>query len=191
MKRRLLFVTALAIAATGCSGREPDTPPQPPPVLTGKWIRHGELGGGELPMWVTPTHATFDMEIDTIYMYQYQRRGDVLEMRDDRGRPAPPARVLKLTADSLVLDFALPGTTRPMRFWRDRRDPGDTLRIGSRLYDADGELWGTVVGMEFLHRFPNGVIEAGVLVDHGPRAGKPRLPPQWVSRRSAERFTRR
>ena len=87
-------------------------------MLTGDWMRSAEWAGRKLPLWVSPAHATFDVETDTIYQYRYQRRGGVLEMRDDGGRPVPPARVVKLTADSLVLDFALPGTTRAMRFWR-------------------------------------------------------------------------
>ena len=195
MKGRTIVAAVLAIAASACSGREPDrlavAAATAAPVFTGHWMRHGELGGGELFLGVTQGWMTFAVETDTIYHYQYQRRGDVLEMRDDGGRPAPPARVVKLTADSLVLDFALPGTTHPMRFWRDRGEAGDTLRIGSRLYDRDGELWGTVVEIALLHRFPNGVTEGGVLVDRAPRTGNQRVPPQWVSRREAERFTRK
>lgn len=189
MHPRIIPAALLVAALAGCSSEVPEPAAPKPPELTGNWIRHGELGGRELILGIDSAQAVFDSEVDTIFRYQYRRRGNVMEFEDFNG--VKQGRVVKHTADSLVLALELPGTTRPMRFWRDRRDPGDTLRIGSRLYDADGELWGTVVGMEFLHRFPNGVIEAGVLVDHGSRAGKPRLPPQWVSRRSAERFTRR
>lgn len=193
MKSRIILATVLAIVATACSGREPDRPAAAAaaPVFAGHWMRHGELGGDELFLSVTQGWMTFAVETDTMYHYQYQRRGDVLEVRDDGGRPVSPARVLKLTADSLVLDFPLPGITRPMRFWRDRGEAGDTLRIGSKLYDRDGKLWGTVVEIALLHRFPNGMTEGGVLVERAPRAGNARVPPQWVSRREAERFTRR
>ena len=61
------------------------------------------------------------------------------------------------------------------------------LRVGSKLFAPDGTLWGTVVQMADAHRFPNGDTEAGVLVDYGPRMGEP-YPPQWLPRRSAERF---
>jgi hypothetical protein len=69
-----------------------------------------------------------------------------------------------------------------------QKSPGG-IRVGAKLYSPDGELWGTVVGIEDPHTFPNGVTEAGVLVDYGARMGNPPVPPQWLPRRSAERFT--
>jgi hypothetical protein len=39
-----------------------------------------------------------------------------MEFEDFNG--ARQGRVVKHTADSLVLELALPGVTRPMRFWR-------------------------------------------------------------------------
>ncbi len=63
-----------------------------------------------------------------------------------------------------------------------------SLPVGSKLY-SHGELWGTVVGKSDAHTFENGVVEPGVLVDYGPRMGNPPVPPQWLPRRSAERFS--
>jgi hypothetical protein len=62
------------------------------------------------------------------------------------------------------------------------------LRVGAKLYDMNGELWGTVVEMSDAHTFPNGVTEPGVKVDYGARMGNPPVPPQWLPQRSAERF---
>jgi hypothetical protein len=67
--------------------------------------------------------------------------------------------------------------------------PSHGIRVGARLYTAQGELWGTILEVEGAHRFPNGVVEPGVRVDYGPRMGDPPVPPQWLPRRSAERFT--
>lgn len=66
---------------------------------------------------------------------------------------------------------------------------GSSVQVGSKLYDQNGELWGTVVSVSDAHTFENGVTEPGVQVDYGPRMGNPPVPPQWLPRRSAERFT--
>jgi hypothetical protein len=63
------------------------------------------------------------------------------------------------------------------------------IRVGAKLYDANGQFWATVVGIKDSHVFPNGIVEPAVLVDYGPRMGDPPVPPQWFPRRSAERFT--
>jgi hypothetical protein len=62
------------------------------------------------------------------------------------------------------------------------------IRVGAELYDQRGELWGTIVEMRDAYTFPNGVTEPAVRVDYGPRMGDPPVPPQWLPRRSAERF---
>jgi hypothetical protein len=61
--------------------------------------------------------------------------------------------------------------------------------VGSKLYDRNNELWGTVIDIREAHKFPNGVTEPGVLVDYGPCMGNPPVPPQWLPTRSAARFT--
>jgi hypothetical protein len=67
--------------------------------------------------------------------------------------------------------------------------PAAGLRIGAKLISQNGEVWGTVVEMSDSHRFDDGTVEAGVLVDYGPRMGDPPVPPQWLPKRSALRFT--
>lgn len=66
------------------------------------------------------------------------------------------------------------------------RDSG--IRVGAKLYDQQGEFWGTIVEVEDAHTFPNGVTEPAVKVDYGPRMGDSPVSPQWLPRRSAERF---
>lgn len=61
------------------------------------------------------------------------------------------------------------------------------LRVGSRLFNSEGELYGTVAGLARKHRFPNGKAEPAALVDFGDRLGGP-VAPRWLPRRSAERF---
>jgi hypothetical protein len=65
---------------------------------------------------------------------------------------------------------------------------GSSLKVGSKLYDQNGELWGTVVEVSDAHTFENGAVEPGVKVDYGPRMGNPPVPPQWLPSRSAEKF---
>jgi hypothetical protein len=70
--------------------------------------------------------------------------------------------------------------------------PGSTnsngIRVGAKLYDQRGELWGTIVEVRDAFAFPNGVTEPAVKVDYGPRMGDSPVEPQWLPRRSAERF---
>jgi hypothetical protein len=62
------------------------------------------------------------------------------------------------------------------------------IRVGAKLYDQQGELWGTIVEVQDAYTFPNGVTEPAVRVDYGPRMGDSPVSPQWLPRRSAERF---
>jgi len=102
-----------------------------------------------------------------------------LSLSGCREAPDPPARS---AVNGGATDVVQP---QPVQAAGD--DAIHTLRIGSKLYAPDGTLWGTVVQTEAAHTFPNGDTEAGVLVDYGPRMGEP-FPPQWLPRRSAERF---
>lgn len=62
------------------------------------------------------------------------------------------------------------------------------IRVGAKLYDQRGELWGTIIEVRDAFTFPNGVTEPAVKVDYGPRMGDSPVEPQWLPRRSAERF---
>jgi type IV pilus biogenesis protein CpaD/CtpE len=117
MRRRIILATLVAAILAGCSRAAPEpAAAAKPPVLTGHWMRRGELDGRELTLGIDSAQAVFDSEVDTIYRYTWRRRGDVMEFEDFNG--ARQGRVVKLTADSLVLELSLPGVTRPMRFWR-------------------------------------------------------------------------
>ena len=63
-----------------------------------------------------------------------------------------------------------------------------SVYTGAKLYSQNGELWGTVVEVSDAHTFENGVTEPGVKVEHGPRMGNLPVAPQWLPRRSDERF---
>lgn len=116
MLSRTILAAFLATTLAGCSGAAPEPAAVKPPALTGLWMRHGEFDGRELSLGIDSAQAVFDSEADTIYRYTWRRRGDVMEFEDFNG--ARQGRVVKLTADSLVLELSLPGVTRPMRFWR-------------------------------------------------------------------------
>jgi hypothetical protein len=66
--------------------------------------------------------------------------------------------------------------------------PSSGIPIGAKLYDTNGQIWGTVVDSSASHTFENGVTEPGVQVDYGPRMGNPPVPPVWIPARSAQRY---
>jgi hypothetical protein len=66
--------------------------------------------------------------------------------------------------------------------------PAPAVRVGAKLYDSGGQLWGTVVAVVPKHRFPNGRVEPGMQVDYGPRMNDSPVPPQWLPQRAADRF---
>ena len=121
MHPRIILAAFVAAALAGCSRAAPEPAAAQPAALTGLWMRHGEWDGRELILGIDTAQAVFDSEADTIYRYTYRRRDDVMEFEDFNG--VRQGRVVKLTADSLVLELSLPGVTRPMRFWR--HEPGD------------------------------------------------------------------
>ena len=116
MHPRIILAAFVATTLAGCSRAEPEPAAAKPAALTGHWMRHGELDRRELILRIDSAQAVFDSEVDTIYRYTWRRRGDVMEFEDFNG--VRQGRVVKLTADSLVLELSLPGVTRPMRFWR-------------------------------------------------------------------------
>lgn len=59
----------------------------------------------------------------------------------------------------------------------------DSLSIGQKLYMTDGTEYGTVVAVEEAHKFEDGTIEPGVLVDYSPRIPSEK---NWLPTRSAE-----
>lgn len=91
----------------------------------------------------------------------------------DSPETAPPER-------TAVVEAPAPDAPAPTN--------SNSIRIGAKLYDQRGELWGTIVEVRDAFTFPNGVTEPGVKVDYGPRMGDSPVEPQWLPRRSAERF---
>lgn len=64
--------------------------------------------------------------------------------------------------------------------------PNYDLHVGQKLYMEDGSDFGTIVGLADSHKFENGAVEPGALVDCGPRI--PNTPPQWLPQRSAAKY---
>jgi hypothetical protein len=105
------------------------------------------------------------------------------------GRMLLIAAALVLVACDSPREETPPTPAAPASVDNELEPADDSLRPGAQLVNRQGELWGTVLEVSDAHRFENGVVEPGVLVDYGPRMGDSPVPPQWLPRRSAERFT--
>lgn len=66
----------------------------------------------------------------------------------------------------------------------------EKLYVGQKLRQADGSDFGTIVKLSDSHRFENGDVEPGALVDYGPRMSNPPVPPQWLPQRSVRLMAR-
>lgn len=60
------------------------------------------------------------------------------------------------------------------------------LAVGQKLYLNDGTEFGTIVQLENHHRFENGDVEPGALVDYRPRIDDV----AWIPQRSVKKMVR-
>ena len=118
---RIALLSLLLLAACSAGRREPavDSAPALPVTrenLLGRWDHPAAFDGRNTPLWVDDSTFTFDSVGDTLFRYWYALDGKALTFDDGQGG-VTRARVVRLTADSLVL-ADLPFFAGPLRFSR-------------------------------------------------------------------------